>query len=202
MSTSFLGWRAPLIVNTFLAFLSNVFSSSFVDVIMPALYLNTATAQVLIAVMLFLSFNFDSNTSFSLLSYSLSNCYFKPFSFILSISILPKYLYPSSSISFITRPSGRATPTIFASSSLFVIYSHFFFGRVTPTIFAASSLFIIYTHFLFIPHLFNPNSIPIYSLKRCTVRDTVPLADKLQASNHDNNVRPAHLLAVDRGTLY
>ena len=46
LSTLLFGWKAPFVVNTFLVILSNVFSSSFVHLIISAPYLSTETAQV------------------------------------------------------------------------------------------------------------------------------------------------------------
>ena len=58
---------SPFIVMIFLVFLSTCLSSPIFQSIIPAPYLMTATAQVLIASMMFLPFSFDFNINFNLL---------------------------------------------------------------------------------------------------------------------------------------
>ena len=62
------GGSAPLIVIIFLVALSSDLTSSFDHPMIPAPYLITATAQVLIADILFLPFNFVLKASFNLLA--------------------------------------------------------------------------------------------------------------------------------------
>ena len=112
MNISF-GCSVPLMFIIFLVALSNDLTSSFDHPMIPAPCLITATARMLIADILFLPFNFDLNTSFDLLFYSLVNWSFISPSLILSISIssTPKYLYFSLSMTFMFWPSDKAIPS-------------------------------------------------------------------------------------------
>ena len=69
-SMSLFGRWAPYIVKVFLVIPSIFFNSSKFRLIIPAPYLNTATAQVLIARILYLPFNLDLNINLNLLLHS------------------------------------------------------------------------------------------------------------------------------------
>ena len=113
LSMSLFQCNPPYIVIVSLDFLSKFFSSLAFHWIIPAPYLNIATAHVFIAVTLFLPFNSDFIINLCLHLYSLVIFYFISVSLILSYSIIPKYVYPSGPTCFITLSSGSFIPSLF-----------------------------------------------------------------------------------------
>ena len=113
LSTSLFGCSPPYIVIAFLDFLSKFFSSLAFYWIIPAPYLNIATAHLFITVNLFLPFNLDFKMNLCLRLYSLVIYSFVFVSLILSNSGIPKYEYLSCPICFITSPYGSFIPSIF-----------------------------------------------------------------------------------------
>ena len=105
---------------------------------------------------LLLLLNFDFKTNFNLLLYSLSNFSFMFISVILSISTIPRYLYPLFSISLIICP--------FKITKLF--------SFTTFPLFSTSTA-----------HLLTPNSIPISSLKKCAVCTSESIWSWFSANN-------------------
>ena len=112
LSTSLFGCNPPYIVIVFLDFLSISFRSLAFHWIIPAPFLNIATAHVFIVVPLFLPFNLDFKINLCLRLYSLVIFSFISVSLILSNSIIPKYVYPSSPTCFIISPSGSFIPSL------------------------------------------------------------------------------------------
>ena len=122
--------------------MSMFFNSLVVHFQILAGCINTDTVYMSITNILFLPLNFDFKSYFILLLYSLKNFSFMSVSYILSISTIPIYLYPFSSIHFIICPFGSTKP----------------FSFTTFPLFSTSTL-----------HFLTRNSILIPSLKKCTV---------------------------------
>ena len=102
LSTSLFGCNPPYIVIVFLDFLSKSFSSLAFHWIIPAPYLNIATAHVFIAVTLFLPFNLDFKVNLCLRLYCLVIFSNISVSLILTYSVIHIYMYPSCPTCFIT----------------------------------------------------------------------------------------------------
>ena len=154
LSTSLFEYNPPYIVIVFLDFLSKSFSSLGFHWIIPTPYLNIATANVFIAVTLFLPFNLDFKINLYLRLYSLVIFFLIYVSLILSNSIIPKYVYPSCPTYFITSSSGSFIPSLFAILPLFIVR---------------------------IPHFFIPNSLPMSVLNTYTILTSVFVCSSLLA---------------------
>ena len=154
LSASLFRFNPPYIVIVFLYFLSKSYSSVAFHWIIPAPHLIIATANVFIAVTLFLPFNLDFKITLCLRLYFLVILSFISISLILSNSIIPKYVYPSCQTCFITSRSGSFIPFFFTILPFFIVR---------------------------IPHFFIPNSMPMWVLSTCTVLTNVFVCSSLLA---------------------
>ena len=112
--------------STFLVFLSILQSSEFFRSTMSALYLITGTARVFMAFTVFPELSFDFSIAFSLFMYSFLIFSFISWCFISSPSIIPKYLYPVSSMSLMLFPCGSCIPSVLVTLPLWMLTSAHF----------------------------------------------------------------------------
>ena len=124
---SLLGCNSLFIVINFLVFLFLSCSSFLFHLSIPAPYLKMETAQVFSAIILFLPFSLLFKIDFVLLKYSFLNLSFISFSFTLSYSNIPRYLYPPSSVSLIFSPHDNSIPSVYLTFPLFMIITPHFF---------------------------------------------------------------------------
>ena len=120
-TTSLLGCNSLFIVIDFLVFLSISCSSFLFHLSISAPYLKMETAQVFSAHILFLPFSLFFKINFALLKCSFLNISFISCSFTLSYSNIPRYSYPSSSISLIFSPFGNSILSVDLTYPLFII---------------------------------------------------------------------------------
>ena len=115
---------------------------------------------MLMANILFRPFNFGLSTSFSLLIYSFLNIVFISFSMAWLYSSIPKYLYPFSSIFFITWPSGNIIPLHSTTFPLFNISTAHFFtpNFILMCVLKKSNVFgNLFGHEIYLANLFSAN---------------------------------------------
>ena len=129
LTTFDLGCSAWHMFSTFLVNLSILWSSESFQSTVPALYLITGTAYVFMAFTVFPELSFYFSIAFSLFMYSflislISWC------FISSPSIIPKYLYPISSLSLMLFPSGSYTPSVLVTLPLDVDKCTFLYSKL------------------------------------------------------------------------
>ena len=108
LSTFDLGCSAWYMFSTFLVFLSILQSSEFFQSTIPALYLITGTAHVFMAFTVFPELSFDFSIVFNLFMYSFYIFSFISWCFVSSPPIIPKYIYPVSSMSLMLSPPANA----------------------------------------------------------------------------------------------
>ena len=111
LSTQAFRWWALCIVISFLVLRSKLSRSSFVQFTIPAEYLSTATAYLLIVSILLLAYRWDLSIRRERATYYFVISFFISLCLMLPASKTPRYLYvPSSSSALMVSPDGRSIP--------------------------------------------------------------------------------------------